>query len=217
MTKIITKITTIILSLITLNGCILGTVYGNGQVVSSERQLNNFYEVNVGFVGDVYIRQGHVQQVIVSADSNLIDLITTRVNQGVLTIDSSTNYSSAGNVKVEITVPDLDRVYLTGVGDVDIIDFETNRINLITDGVGSIRATGQVITLNAEVHGVGDLNLRDLLSLDATALVDGVGNIEIYANRTLDLRVDGVGDITYYGKAVVTTEDDGVGTIRKGD
>lgn len=217
MTKIISKILTTLLVLIAMNSCILGTIIGNGRIVSTERTVNNFYEVDTDFVGDVNIKQGSVQEVRVTGDSNILEYITTTVKQGVLTINSTMNYSSARGISVDITVPDINSVYVNGVGDVDIEEFYTDRLTLITDGVGSIKASGQVVTLTAEVHGVGDLELKNLLSSDATALVDGVGDIEIHANRTLDLRVDGVGDITYYGNAHVTLRDEGVGSIRKGD
>lgn len=217
MTKIISKILITFSVLIAMNSCILGTVIGNGQIVTTERTVNSFYEVNSDFVGDVYIKQGNTQSVTVTGDSNIVNFITTTVKEGVLSINSNMSYSSTRSITVDITVPDLDRVYVNGVGDVDIEEFYTDRFTLITDGVGSIKASGQVVTLIAEVHGVGDLNLRNLISRDATALVDGVGNIEIQANRTLELTIDGVGDITYYGNADVTSRDEGVGSIRKGD
>lgn len=218
MRKILKKITTslLLLLLFTFTGCFRGIVWGNGNRVTQERNINSFRGVRADFIGDIYIKQGTDHYVTITGDSNLLELIVMEVKNDQLIIDSTKNYTTKKGIDLEITVPDLDTVRVNGVCDIEMVDFETKQLKLVTAGVGSIKASGRVEVLTAEVHGVGDLELKDLIGDDVTALVDGVGSIDVYANKTLDLRVNGVGDINYYGDAVLTfMEDDGVGSIRK--
>lgn len=218
MSKLITKISITLMLLLSMTSCFLGTIYGNGDIITIERDVYFFEDIEADFIGDIYIKQGSFQEISITGDSNIIGYIDTDVENGVLKINSTANYSTTRAIEIEITIPDMDSVTVYGVSDVDIQDFQTNSLTLITDGVGSITASGYTTNLTAKVKGVGDLNLKELISLYGSASVEGVGNIDIYANKTLSLSVDGVGDITYYGKASITSyEDDGVGTIRKGD
>lgn len=220
MTTIVKKILTslVLLLLLLFNGCFRGSVWGNGNRVTVERSVDSFSNIRSDFVGDVYITQGAEQKVSITGDSNLLEIITLDVRDGLLIIDSTKNYTISRRLLIEITVPDLDSVTVKGVSDIEMVNFETEQLILTTDGVGSIEASGRVENLTATVHGVGDLELKDLISQNVTAVVKGVGSIDVYADKTMDLRVDGVGDINYFGDAVINfLEDDGIGSIKKGD
>ena len=76
-------------SLVPIQGCIIGnlrTITGDGNVVTSERDIGSFDRLSVAAGIDVYITQGETEFLEVEADENLQDVILTEVRDGKLRI-----------------------------------------------------------------------------------------------------------------------------------
>ncbi len=66
-------------------------VSGSGPVVSETRNVSGFSEVKSDFSGDVYITQGSIYNVRIEAQQNIIDVIETVLNDGILTLKGKSN------------------------------------------------------------------------------------------------------------------------------
>jgi|GEM_PF-6157692 len=75
-----------------LSGCYIDfldkTIYGQGPVVTEERDISGFNGIKVSSGIDVYLKQGNSEKVRVVADENLHDVIETEVMNGILHIFS---------------------------------------------------------------------------------------------------------------------------------
>jgi hypothetical protein len=60
------------------------------------------------------VRVGSRQSVVVRGDDNLLDRVVTRVRDGELTIAGRGNFATTRRMGVDVTVPVLDDVALTG-------------------------------------------------------------------------------------------------------
>ena len=102
-------------------------------------------------------------------------------------------------VKVEITLPDLQSACIEGSGDLRLEDLHQDALDLAITGSGTIRATGEVIRLSAEVTGSGDVKAKDLRASVTELQVSGSGDIKAQALQSLKARVTGSGDIKVWG------------------
>lgn len=82
-----------------------GCVRGNGDVRTSEFYLPDITGVKLQGIGEVIIRQGNDQEILVETDENLMDYIETDVNGGVWDIDFQRCVRNVTRLTVYITVP----------------------------------------------------------------------------------------------------------------
>ncbi len=189
---------------------------GSGDLVTQTRDVDKFDELSLSGSFDVRIRVGEEQSVRVTFDDNLIDYIQTEVRHGELRIYSDGSFSSRHDCRVEITVPSLTDVSLSGSGDIDVTNLSGGDFSLSISGSGDITAEGKVDQLSISVAGSGDVDARDLEAQDADVHISGSGDVTVFASRYLDARVSGSGDIDYYGDPEkISSHVAGSGSIRK--
>lgn len=198
-------------------------VEGNGTIKTENRSVGTYDEVNLSGFFDVILEQGTEGNLTVQAESNLLEYITTEVENNALKISTKKGYNlrTSKRMQVIITVPfkDIDKVALSGSGDIigkDLItaknfkalisgsgdislSVEAKTIETALSGSGDIKLTGTTDKLSAKVAGSGDISCYDLKSKDVEAKVNGSGDVEVYASKSLYARVSGSGDIDYKG------------------
>jgi hypothetical protein len=174
-------------------------VAGSGVAASETREVAPFSAVELAGANDVTIRVGGDQRVVVSADDNLIELVTTDVRGDVLVIDSSGSFDAVTPMGVEITVPTLDDVSLSGSGAIVVDGGELEGLAVTLPGAGTIRAVGTVATLDVDISGAGEADLSQLVAGDANVDVSGAGAVLVHVTGTLDVDVSGTGSVIYTG------------------
>ena len=93
------------------------TVQGSGVQVTQSRTVPAFGSVELAGSNNVSIHVGQKQSVQVYADDNLIDRVTTDVDATTLVIGSkSGSYSTNSPMRVEVSVPSLSDLTLSGSG-----------------------------------------------------------------------------------------------------
>lgn len=179
-------------------------VKGTGVVQQDSRTLHSFIAVKIGISADVHIIQGDKSVCIIEGDANILPLITTDVQDEVLTITSNKNFSSNTRLSVQITTPALSKVDLAGSGDVTLDKIQGQTLNLLISGSGNLRASGHIITLKARIKGAGDMHLFALQAHAVDAILAGTGTIQVYASETFGGTIEGSGDILVHGHPQIT-------------
>ncbi|HUV30780.1 MAG TPA: head GIN domain-containing protein [Acidobacteriota bacterium] len=172
---------------------------GSGRVVEEERRVDDFTRIKSSGSCDLLVTVGSGKKVTVAFDDNLIDYIITEVHGRTLEVYSEGSYSSHRGCLVEITVPILESVKVSGSGDVTIEHLEGGDFSYSVSGSGDLRAEGEVDEVEINVSGSGDVDARDLIAKVACVTIRGSGDVHVYAGESLDARVYGSGDIYYYG------------------
>ena len=124
-----------------ISGC---GIQGSGQRASQPRQVKSFNRVELRGATDVQIQVGSPQSVTVEADDNLIDIITTVVQDSTLIVEAKKAYFTRIGVNVKVTVPALESIKIAGSGDVQAEGIATKSIDLTVSGSGDITAAGTV-------------------------------------------------------------------------
>jgi hypothetical protein len=90
-------------------------IHGNGKVVKEERTLSNFEALEVSNGIDVLVTQDAFEKVVVEVDENLLKILKTEVNNGILKIFLEENILHAKQLKVYVTLKKLKSIE-TGSG-----------------------------------------------------------------------------------------------------
>lgn len=211
-------------------------VKGSGDLITETRELEPFSEIEVSGSFDVVVTCGEKQELTITIDDNLMELITTRVRRGVLEIKGEESFSSHRKSKIEISLPTLEILALHGSGDISIrdakgdelefqlhgsgrieaVDIEAGLLMISIAGSGDIVADGKADEVEVRVSGSGDIDLRELIADYASVRVSGSGDVEVYAGKSFSGRVTGSGDIRLHGNPRKFTEKiSGSGDIRR--
>jgi hypothetical protein len=159
-----------------------------------------FTAVDLAGSNIVAITVGGPQSVRVRADDNLLSHVTTRVDSGTLEIgETAGRFTTTSAMRVELTVPSLTALTLSGSGVVEANGIRTHSLAVTLSGSGITRASGLVDLLEVTVSGSGDAQLERLVAADARAIVTGSGRIQLTATDGLHASVPGSGVIVYGG------------------
>jgi len=175
-------------------------VRGSGNLISENRDLPAFSKIHSSGAFDVTVEVGQTQRVQITYDDNLVALVETEVTDGTLEIRSRKSHCSRHECEIQVAVPDLDELLLTGSGDIVVENLNADRFRCVIQGSGDIRAEGRARELQIRVSGSGDIDARHLIAQDAFVRVSGSGDVDVFAAEAFEGRVSGSGDISYYGR-----------------
>lgn len=192
-------------------------IIGNRMVREEVRNLSgNFQNIINNGPADIFIRQGKNVQIIVKADENIISLITTKIQDGTLSVGVKRGIRFAKTMQVIITVPHIQKLINNGSGDILFKtkfnepkmyigiygsgDFtaglEVKNLILKLNGSGDAQISGVHGKLMVDLYGSGDIKAGDLQLLDCSIKEGGSGDIQLSGKTSrLNLLCSGSGDI----------------------
>ena len=220
-----------------LHSCTFECLDGNGVLVTEQRIVAEFQGVENTTSFDVEIITDSTYSVEVIADSNLLPFIETYVRSGILTIE--TNYYSCLNtqnyVRIEIHMPVLTHLDLSGSGDIDVYEVDGNSLDLENSGSGDININDLFLTstIDIELYGSGDIIvygkalignydltgsgdiMADNLKLELCYVnSSGSGDVYCFAYDLLDVTINGSGDVLYSGSPdAIELDENGSGRL----
>ncbi|MEZ5891788.1 MAG: head GIN domain-containing protein [Parvularculaceae bacterium] len=174
--------------------------------VSKSYDLAGFDRIDISGVYEFDVKVGPGFSVMLSGNQAEIDHAKVGVEEGVLTLghekwkrgEKRFNGNRDG-LKATITLPALNGLDLSGVGDGDVEGVDADAFSVDVSGVGDLRIGGKCKSLDADVSGVGDLNAKSLECNAVDVEVSGVGSAVVYASDEVRAEVSGMGDIDVYG------------------
>jgi len=210
-------------------------VIGNGRVETERRDVGAFSSLSLSGSGDLRVRKGP-RKVTVTADSNILPYVITEVSRGRLEIGLKpmTGFLRVSKLIVEVSMPDLEGISLSGSGDAEVEKFEGGSLSASISGSGNLRAEldyreveltisgsgraeleGKAGSAKARISGSGDLRARDFAAKDAEIRISGSGNAELRVERRLEVEIGGSGNVRYAGSPEVSQRVRGSGSVKK--
>jgi hypothetical protein len=188
---------------------------GSGVPATEVRDVSAFNSVELAGSNNVVIRVGAKQSIVVKADANLLDRVTTEVQSGKLVIGNTPgSFTTKSPMGVKVNVPTLDALTLAGSGNIVVNGIETESLKVTLPGSGTLTGSGTTTRLDVTVSGSGTVQFTRLVANDVRAVVSGSGSIFITAARSLDASISGAGAILYGGNPQdVTKSVTGTGAI----
>lgn len=212
-------------------------VQGNGKIVKQSREVGHFSAFATSVGGNVEIRQGNTEGVVVETDDNLQALIETVVENGTLRIRPARKNLAleTRNMKIVVMARTLERVSVAGSGavaadklnvermqfdiggsgELNVRELRAESLAVSLGGSGNLKVGGGVERLQISIGGSGAVQAGRLASRDAVVSIGGSGEATVWAAKTLSLSVAGSGDIGYYGDPKLSESVRGSGTIKR--
>lgn len=207
----------------------------NGELVTEERAVSGFDEVRLEGSGRLQITQDGSEGLRIEARQDVLEKIETRVDGDELIIGfkPGTTLIDSGPIYFYLSVDDLERVHVSGSGNVDMESLDTPRLEVVVSGSGnmdldelqaeeldleisgsgSLELAGEVDQMRIDVSGSGNCRLGDLRSQTAVVKVSGSGDVEVWAEESLDINISGSGEVRYYGRPQMNERTSGSGRV----
>ena len=190
-------------------------------------------QVSISTVGDLVIRPGTDEKVIVEAEPKVLAKLDVSIKGDTLTIATKGDFSTQKPVKFTVTLKALRRlttsgsgsslvdgfsgpnfdVDVNGSGDVSLKNIKATKLNVRLQSSGNVDVTGSGTTVIARIDGSGSIDAREYKARVVEATIDGAGNISVHADESLKAAISGAGNIEYKGKPKVSQNVTGAGTV----
>ena len=189
-------------------------VKGSGRVVAEKREATDFHGIDVGGVYQVDVTAGKEYSVTVEADDNLVPLVRTEVDGGILKIDSDRRISPKSTVRVTITMPAIDSVEVSGVANVTVNEVKGDDLSIDSSGASKVAVNGEAAKLSVEVSGATHVDAGSLQADEATVEASGASNVAVSVSRSLDAHASGASHVSYSGNPSELKKDtSGAGSV----
>ena len=221
-------------TLIGFSGCDDHFIRGNGIAENETRFSSTFEKVKSSGEFDVHITTGDEIEVMVNAETNLLQYIDTRVVGSTLVIDVRGFHNLRNRLPMEvyITTPNLEGIKQSGSGNITTDYFYADRFDIEISGSGrietgvecedlqiSVSGSGQVQIsgiadfTDFKISGSGKINACDLKAKDCRAKISGSGDVCAFVERYLDASISGSGNVYYRGNPTIESHISGSGEI----
>ncbi|MFO8129605.1 MAG: head GIN domain-containing protein [Bacteroidales bacterium] len=219
-----------------LSGCVIAdNIPGDGNVVSEDRNVSGFDEIEVGGAYHVYLTLGNKETLKIEAEENLMEYIITEVRGGTLKIYNKKGLEPTKDMDVFISLTDLKALDISGACDVvsqntlelDNLDINASgasdielvlRVPALTldlSGASDIDLNGEVQDFDVAVSGAAELEAYDLLVQNCRLDVSGAGSAKVHVKTKLDVTVSGAGSARYKGDPDIHMSVSGAGSLSK--
>lgn len=197
-----------------LTSCSIDDIRASNNIVSEDRILADFNEVDVSHDMEVVIKQGAVQSVKVTTSDNIQDNVTTRVSNGKLTARLSGNIRRLDVLRLEITMPTISRLDISADSFGSLRGFENLdafRLNVSSDAFISLSGSANSMDIDAS----GDAKIEGFDFQTKTCNVDcsSDASISITCTEALTGSVSSDGVIFYKGNPTVNVSTSSDGSV----
>lgn len=180
----------------------------------------------------VNIRGGAALGITVEGDSNAAEQLRFSLRNGTLGIGRLTGAHSSGTAVVNVVMPPPRKITaagsgsvrtetlakdaeitVTGSGDVEAKNVETNRLKVIIAGSGAFLAGGTTTDLVLTIAGSGNADMKTLTVGNASIKIAGSGRSSFTSDGQVSANITGSGDVKVTGRATCKVNSTGTGRL----
>ena len=196
-------------------GCstnLLGT-RGEGAVVTETRQVPAFSRVDVSGGVGLTISDGTSGTVTVSAQPNIVSLITTVVEGDTLHIKPSSSYTTSAEVEVALDAAGVSGLTVSGGSRVDMANVAADALAVDLSGGSVITSSGSAANLAVTASGGSRADLANLAASSATVDASGGSTLLVQAQDAVTGSASGQSRVEVLGDARVDIASTGGATV----
>lgn len=194
-------------------------IKGSGNITTETRSANeDFKSIEVSQGIKVNVEQSDVKSITVEADDNLQKHIITKVENGVLKIESDESYNSTETPVVNVKMPIINRLGATSGSEISstgtlisnninaksssgsriTIEVEADEITLESTSGSTIEATGKALKLETTSSSGSSIDAKDLMANEVIAQTTSGSSSSVYPILKLDAKASSGSSIDYY-------------------
>lgn len=213
------KIVLALIAIINLSACKKDRLTANGNIISETRDIAQFTGINSSGATPIKVNQGTAFKVVVSGSSNIVPHYTTRVVNNVLYLSFENINVHRDDVEVELTMPSINKIDLSGSGEVKVKGNFPSQSRLLVSISGSaqvdIANAMQAGQVDVEISGSGKAYLEEVEAQQVEADISGSGIARFQVSDRLKAKISGSGIVYYRGNPIIQQDISGSGKIIK--
>jgi hypothetical protein len=183
---------------------------GNGPVVDQTREVGSFSKIEAGGGLQVHVTIGQTGPIVVHAQENIQDKVSTEVrSDGTLRIEADGDFIVEDPVVIDVTMPELTAISLSGGTGVVVEDLEADALALSLSGGARATISGTVTSLTLSAKGGSIASLAELASQTVSVSMDGGSTAEVRASGSVEGSASGGATLQVSGQASVTVDTSG--------
>lgn len=192
-------------------------INGHGPSVTQMRTIDGISGISIETDASVYITQGDTYSCTINAQQNIADNILFRQNGGRLTIYNNRCVRNYSPVIINITLPVLNYVDISGSGSVNTSGkFSTQYFETNISGSGNLSVNDSIIAqdFTSKISGSGDMYILGAFS-NSSVKISGSGSIILSGKSNYNnITISGSGKVRAFSLLTNTTT---VNTSGSGD
>ncbi len=200
------------------------------------RAVTDFTKISYSLPGSLEIVQADKVSLMLEGDQEDLKKIITKVEGDHLKIYTKGSSSGMGDVKVYVSIKELNELSVAGSGDAVVkSELKTEKLELDLSGSGNIQCeelickelevdiagSGDIYVggeaekeIELNIAGSGDIRAENLKTSEAEVNIAGSGSVKIWVTDKLETNIVGSGDVYYKGNPLVDAESIGSGSTK---
>jgi hypothetical protein len=190
-----------------------GVVVGSGHPTTKTVNVQGFDRISVSVDSVLNVARTGSESVVVTADDNILPLLTVTVVDRTLRLGVDSTVSINGHVVFTVTAKALLGIDSAGDARVSATNIDAPAFATTMSGDGTVTLAGRSQSQTVDITGNGTYDGTHFAARDATVTVTGDGHAIVNASNTLKLETVGQSTVDYLGSPVVTQS--GAGLIHR--
>lgn len=201
-------------------------INGSGVLVTQDHDFTNFDQLEISRAVDAEVVHSPTFSISITADDNVMDYVIVEQRDGTLrvTLDRSVSTLTNTTLVARISMPELTRVEVSGVSNVDLAGFAvTGRVDIQVSGVSTVTGAltadrvefdlsgasrvelnGSAREASFRASGASRLELPAFTVVEATVRLSGASRADLTVTGTLrEVNLSGASQLLYGGGAEV--------------
>jgi hypothetical protein len=186
-------------------------IQGSGIPATESRDVAGFSRVTLRGVGHLVVEPGAAPALTVSADDNILALVTAEVYGDELVLGTlpDQTFASANPIVFNLTVVDLEALAVLGAAGAEVRGLDAERFALQIEGAAAVTAAGRVHEQQIVLNGVARYDGRQLDSRAARVELGGVSEAVVRVRERLEGHVDAQSRVEYIGQPTMNVTGSG--------
>ena len=164
----------------------IDSVRGSGEVVEEQRPVSGIKSVRLANQGDVFIELGEEETLVIEAEDNLLEYITSEMNgsQLVLRTRPGVNLRNSAPIRYYLTVTELEELSVSSSGDIDAPRFETTDFRIEVSSSGDVKLDElDVERLRVNISSSGDVAIGNLYAEEIDLNISSSGSLNVLGGQ----------------------------------
>jgi Putative auto-transporter adhesin, head GIN domain len=182
-------------------------IKGSGVAKTETRDAAGFKQVKAGGAMSVDVTAGKDFNITVEADDNLLQYISTKVEDDVLQIRTEKSISPKTKIKITVTMPELTGMDISGASSGTAANVKTDSLDLHASGASKIKIDGEASNLKANASGASTIDAENVKAGNADADASGASRVIVSPANDLKAEASGASSVLYTGEPKTVKQD----------
>lgn len=212
-------------------------VRGNGNIITQNRQVGNFNNLDISGAITVRLKQDQATAVQVVADENLMEYLEITVDNNTLHVQPRDGYNldASKELIVHVSSPDFNEIDLSGASNIisdgtitgDEMALNASGASEITmqlkvskftselSGASTLKLAGNAEKFSTDASGASKILCLDLTTQEATLDLSGASEAAVTAEKELNIDASGASNVQYRGNANINQKSSGASNVKR--